>query len=138
MYSAIAKNLNNYTSVLVNHTDYKNPFITNYEHRSELNFGGRSVFDFTGGNKQFRFHWLNGVEWLHNNSNINVYGNKAGVQDTVQYKDVLHATQYFIFSQLNFNVSNNWKFEAGVSANQQLLKYKRTTDPVYNTYTNQK
>ena len=137
LYSAIAKNLNNYTSVLVNHTDYKNPFITNYEHRSELNFGGRSVFDFTGGNKQFRFHWLNGVEWLHNNSNINVYGNKAGVQDTVQYKDVLHATQYFIFSQLNFNVSNNWKFEAGVSANQQLLKYKRTTDPVYNTYTNQ-
>ncbi len=135
--SIFSNHFDNTTSFTLNHTDFENPFITNYEKRNELNYGGRTVFDYHNQNKQFGFHWLNGVEWQQNYSQINVYGNKAGVADTVQYKDVLYATQYYLFSQLNFSIGAKWKFEAGLSSNRQLLKYKRTTDPVYNYYTKQ-
>lgn len=125
LVSAFSNHFDNTTSLLLNHTNFKNPFITNFEMRDELNYGGRTVFDWHKKAGDIDFHFQNGIEWLQNHSKINVFGNKAGMADTVQYKDDLYATQYFIFSQFVASIKNKWVLQAGVSANRQQLKYAR-------------
>jgi iron complex outermembrane receptor protein len=70
------------------------------------------------------------MEWLYNHSNIDDYGNRAGKQDTVQFKDDIYAKQWFVFSQAQFQPGERWNITAGVSVNNQSYRYKRLTDPV--------
>jgi iron complex outermembrane recepter protein len=111
-----------------NHTSFTNPFITNYETRGETNFGAGTSLVYQAQKNNNRFQWINGLEWLTNHSLINDYGNKGGVPDTVQFKDDIHATQWFAFSQAQFSLQGKWVFTAGLSLNNQLFKYKRLTD----------
>jgi iron complex outermembrane receptor protein len=108
-----------------NHTSFQNPFITNYEKRDEKNFGA-------GTNLILRvkdFQWMNGMEWLYNQSAIDNYGNRSGVPDTVQYKDNVFANQWFAFSQAQFTPGHRWNLTAGISINNQSYRYSRLTDP---------
>ena len=52
------------------------------------------------------------------------------------YDDEVHVAQYFLFTQLNWQL-DNLTIQAGVSANQQLLKYNRVSDSVYNYWQQQ-
>jgi iron complex outermembrane receptor protein len=111
--------------VTANHTSFENPFITNYEKRNEKNFSA-------GTNLILRiknFQWMNGMEWLYNQSAIDNYGNRSGVPDTVQYKDNVFANQWFGFSQAQFTPGNRWNLTAGISINNQSYRYSRLTDP---------
>ncbi len=123
--SFISSKTDNITSLVLHHTAFDNPFITNYEMRRELNYGGRTMFDYHLQSRNSAFHFQNGMEWLQNHSKINVHGNKAGIKDTLQYSDDLFATQYNIFSQFVAEVKDKWVIQAGLSANQQRLKYAR-------------
>ncbi len=129
--SEFNSHFNNTTSVLLNHTDFKNPFITNYEKRNELNYGARAVFDYHTEKNNSSFHWLNGIEWLQNHSHINNYDNNGGTAGDIQYKDELYATQYFFFTQAILSLHNKFIIQTGLSANQQRLKYVRLSDSVY-------
>ncbi len=122
----------NTTSVTVNHTGFTNPFITNYEHRDELNYGARTVFEFD----KSVFKWLTGAEWQQNVSHINDYENNDGIKSSLMLDDDVHVQQYFLFTQLNVQVSR-FTVQAGVSANQQQLKYNRVSDSVYNYWQHQ-
>ncbi len=110
-----------------NHTAFSNPFITNYEKRAENNFGAGANLVFRSRSTQTSFQWINGVEWLYNHSQINVFGNRSGVQDTVQFKDNVYANQWFAFTQMQFTVGEKWNFTAGFSLNNQLYRYRRLT-----------
>jgi iron complex outermembrane recepter protein len=101
-------------------TWFANPFITNYEKRKEINVGFTARFVY----KHKFVQWITGVEWLNNNSSIDNYGNKQGLQDTLQYKDKVFANQWFGYSQLQLTVSKV-NIAVGVSINQQLYSYKR-------------
>ncbi len=114
--------------VTANHTAFTNPFITNYEKRSEDNMGIGSNLIFHTARAQTSFQWTNGAEWLYNRSTITDYGNRAGVADTVQLSDNVFANQWFVFSQAQLTVGDKWNFTAGVSLNNQSYRYKRLTD----------
>lgn len=112
-----------------NNTSFKNPFITNYEKRTEDNLGAGTNLIFRKKTVRTDFQWMNGVEWLYNHSSINDFGNRAGVPDTVQFKDNIFINQWFAFSQMQYTVDDKWNVTAGLSLNNQSYKYKRLTDP---------
>ena len=112
-----------------NNTSFKNPFITNYEKRTEDNLGAGTNLIFRQKTARTDFQWMNGVEWLYNHSSINDFGNRAGVADTVQFKDNVFINQWFAFSQMQYTIGDKWNVTAGISLNNQSFKYKRLTDP---------
>ncbi len=112
-----------------NHTDFTNPFITNYEKRGEANFAAGTTLTYQTKTTHSSFQWMNGAEWLSNHSMINDFGNRGGVADTVQFKDDVFAKQWFAFSQAQYIVDEKWSFTAGLSLNNQSYQYKRLTDP---------
>ncbi|MBN9295672.1 MAG: TonB-dependent receptor [Filimonas sp.] len=127
--SQIGKHFDNNTAVTINHTDFSNPFITNYEKRNEWNYGGRTAFRYHVEDKHIRFSGLIGGEWQQNKSNIDDYGNRAGKADTVQFKDIIKATQSFVFAQAQITINNRWHLQAGLSRNVLVYRFQRTTDP---------
>lgn len=122
----------NTTAVTVNHTDFKNPFITNYEKRDELNYGARTVFELN----VWKLNWLTGAEWQQNISHINNFANNGGVAGDLFYDDDVHVLQYFLFTQLNVKYKR-LTIQIGVSANRQQLKYNRISDSAYNFWQHQ-
>ena len=113
-----------------NHTSFTNPFITNYEKRNESNFGTGTNLTYQTKTLHTQFQWVNGVEWLYNHSLINDFGNRSGVEDTVQFKDDISVTQWFAFSQAQYSIDEKWTITAGLSLNNQSFQYKRVSDPV--------
>ncbi len=130
--SAFSNLWSNTTTITVNHTDFKNPFITNYEKRDELNYGARTVFEMNA----LKFKWLSGAEWQQNISHINNYDNNGGVAGDLMYDDDVHVQQYFLFTQANIQF-NKLTVQAGASLNRQQLKYDRVSDSVYNFWQHQ-
>lgn len=113
----------------LNHTSFANPFITNYEKRGEANIGAGTQMAYSIRKNNTRLQWINGVEWLHNHSLIDNFGNRAGKADTVQFKDDIYAIQWFAFSQAQLSLGEKWVLTAGLSLNSQSYRYKRITDP---------
>jgi len=110
----------------VQNTRFENPFITNYEYRNETNTStGIQLVKYPTNSA---LQWITGFEWLNNHSNIDDYGNKNGVVDTVQFKDNIFANQWLIYSQIQTIVAYKWHFNVGISINQQQYLYKRLTD----------
>ncbi|HEY2727918.1 MAG TPA: TonB-dependent receptor plug domain-containing protein, partial [Parafilimonas sp.] len=122
----------NTTSVTINNTGFRNPFITNYEKRNELNYGARTVFELNA----LKLKWLTGAEWQQNISHINNYDNNGGVAGDLMYDDDVHVQQYFLFTQVNLQFKR-LTVQAGASANKQQLKYNRVSDSVYNFWQHQ-
>ncbi len=124
----LGKNFFNTTSVVLSHTGFENPFITNYEFRDEFNLGGRTTIGFKPAASAIKFQWLNGFEWLRNKSEISNFGNLGGRPDTLQFKDEIFATQYFYFSQILLSPVNKISVQAGISVNHQQVKYARLSE----------
>lgn len=109
-------------------TDFKNPFITNYEQRREDNIGAGTQWQYSHRSGNHEWQLNTGAEWQYQHSLIENYGNKAGVKDTVQYKDKVFAVQWFLFTQLQYKYRERLSITAGVSTNQQSYRYRRLTD----------
>ena len=125
----VSDQISNTTSLLWSHTNFENPFTSNYEKRLENNYGGRTVFTFKDRQSKW-WQLLAGMEWLTGKYHIDNYGNQKGQIDTLQYKDRLSTTQLSMFTQLNLQMdrSGKWRMQAGLSLNQQRLRYRRTSD----------
>lgn len=89
----------NVTTVTANFTNFRNPFITNYETRDEDGWGLRSKFNFSGGIAGHAFRWTTGVELQQGFSTIDSTGNTGGVASGRKVQDRLKATQQFLFTQ---------------------------------------
>lgn len=128
--SNISSVIDNETALVFSHTDFKNPFTSNYEKRREINYGGRSVFTFHGPNSSSSWQLLAGVEWMGGNDHIDNYGNQQGIIDTVQYKDHLVLEKHSFFMQYGMDLDRpkKWHLQAGISTNQQRLSYSRLSD----------
>ncbi|WP_133176718.1 TonB-dependent receptor [Terrimonas sp.] len=118
----------NTTSVTFSYTDFKNPFILNYEKRYETNVGVRTKFSY---HKVLGIHDIKittGAEWQYNYSVINNYDNKGGVADAVQYKDKIGARQVYPFIQGGWQIGEKVQLQAGASTNFFTYHYQRLTD----------
>ena len=109
--------LSNVTAVVFNYTDFKNPFITNYEKRKETSRGLRTKFIYTAAIGAMPLKLIAGGEWQTTFANIDNYGNKNGIADTVQTKDEVNAYQRFYFAQADLDITSQLLFSAGASHN---------------------
>lgn len=110
--------LRNVLSVFGTYVDFSNPFITNYEQRYEGTYGLRTYFELNS-KPHTDYGWkINlGLEWQQTNSDINNYGNRAGMRDTAQTLDKIRTNQHFFFTRYVFDLYNRWHAEAALSLN---------------------
>jgi iron complex outermembrane receptor protein len=120
--------LSNVTSVAFNYTQFKNPFITNYEKRRETSGGIRSKFIYATKLAERSLKLIAGGEWQNTFSYIDNFGNRKGVADTVQTKDQVGATQQFYFAQTEWDITNKITLTTVASLNRFVYRYVRTSD----------
>lgn len=106
-------------------TAFKNPFITNFEERAEDNAGAGTQWQYKWGNDDHQWQWNTGIEWQYQFAAIDNFGNRRGMKDTLQFSDRVHASQWFMFTQLEYRFHQKWMLQVGVSSNEQLYRYKR-------------
>ena len=116
-------NLSNSTSVVVNHTRFKNPAIRNYERKTEQGFSTRSLFRFAKG----LFSSTLGGEYQYSFNNTATYGNRRGVSDTLQFNDEIGSRQFNAFIQTAFT-AGKFNVTAGVSYNNFHYSFLRVSD----------
>ena len=118
-YSTTFK-LNNHwktvSSFSASFTGFRNPFITNYERRNELNIGIRTKFVYEN-NKRIPYQWITGVEVQRGDYRIDSTGNIGGKPDANLVRDEVMAKQQFAFSQVNVDPFSFLKIQAGFSFN---------------------
>lgn len=124
---SINQNWSTEAGIVFHHTDFRNPFITNYEKRNETNFGSNGKLIYQQQFGQLKLQWLTGGELLTNHSKIDDYGNRGGEIDTVQFKDNVYINQWFAFTQIQMS-GKHFNINAGISANNQNYRYERLTD----------
>lgn len=128
LQTKLGEHWSNSTVLMLNHTGFRNPFITNYEVRNEWNYGGRTVFNYQAQHQRWQWHATAGGEWLQNRTDDNNYDNNGGVTGNVQYLDKLKATQSYLFAQGEVKWNSRWVLQAGVSRNVLVYHYRRVSD----------
>ncbi len=129
--------IKNVVSVFGSHVDFANPFITNYEQRSENTYGLRTYFEMAGIPKENLDWKLNlGVEWQQTNSQISNYGNNKGVKDTTQTSDNIHTNQHFIFGRYAADLFKRLHVEAALSLNWYEYDFKNIYPLNQSNFTN--
>ncbi|MGV3639118.1 MAG: TonB-dependent receptor [Adhaeribacter sp.] len=99
-------------------SDYRNPFITNYEQRAENNYGLRSYLEATGGEAQaLSWKWNLGGEWQRGQYNIATYDNNRGIRGNRRSEDDISPNQHFYFTRFTALVQEKLTAEAAVSLN---------------------
>ncbi len=115
-------------SLAFSYTDFRNPFLSNFETRAETNPGFRTKIAYRETFGKHILQLAGGVEWTYNYSVINNYGNRQGVRDTVQYKDRISASQFYPFLQGDWTIHKRLQVQAGISSNFYHFTYRRPTD----------
>lgn len=108
-------------------TEFNNPFITNYERRTDQGMGVRSVTRFaqTKG-PDVPTTLVFGGEWQYNRTGSRNFGNRRGQPDTLQTDDELRAKQWNVFVQEEINlVPAGLLLTAGLSHNRSGYDFTR-------------
>ncbi len=106
------------------YTDFKNPFITNYEKRYEHTLGLRTFLDYSINKVDLKAKVQLGVESASSGSAINNFNNAGGTATTMQAKDDLTADQTFAFLKFNLDISERLLIELGSSLNFYQYNYQ--------------
>ncbi|MFT5885696.1 MAG: iron complex outermembrane receptor protein [Arcticibacterium sp.] len=112
-------------SLFGNSSNLKNPFITNYEERTQKSFGARNKNIFKLGGEQIKSKAVLGFEYQQTNSVFDVYDNNAGTPGNNQFKETVDAFQSSIFGQIEIEFPSNIFLTGGLSLNQQMFNYER-------------
>lgn len=113
----------NTTGLYGSYTDFVNPTIRNYEKKYEKGFGGRTVFQY----QSAIFTHTMGAEIQQGYFNTGVYGNRAGVKDTLQFRAAIQSRQMNAFAQTVVQLPSNFILNAGLSVNQFYYGYEKTS-----------
>jgi iron complex outermembrane receptor protein len=123
----LTKNIDWQNFVVGTNTQFKNPFITNYETRHEKNasFGSHLIMRIQKPIGDFKI--VVGGEWQVQDAAINNYGNKKGVRDTLQFADLITTRQGFYFANASLRIKKKWLIEIGMSNAYMGYRYSRST-----------
>ena len=123
----LTKNIDWQNFMVGANTNFKNPFITNYEIRHEKNasFGSHLIMRVQKPIGDLKF--VIGGEWQVQDANINNYGNKRGVRDTLQFADQITTQQGFLFANASLRFKKKWFLELGMSNAFMRYDYYRST-----------
>ncbi len=112
-------------------TDFANPFITNYERRTDQGLGGRTITQFRLPDGPLPTTFTVGGELLRNFTVDRNFGNRQGVPDTIQTDEELTARQLTLFAQAETQLPARFRLTAGLSRND--VRYGFTRFPVQST-----
>ena len=123
----LTKNIDWQNFVVGANTQFKNPFITNYETRHEKNasFGSHLIMRLQKPIGDFKF--VVGGEWQVQHADIDNYGNKRGLRDTLQFSDLITTRQGFYFANASLRFKKKWLIEIGMSNAYMGYHYSRST-----------
>ncbi len=118
----------NVTAIYGMVSELQNPFITNYEIRNEQTFGGRTrtTYAFRTGNLSNRL--TVGGEFQKSDWVIRNFGNRGGKIDTLQTNDNVGAFNYFLFTQLETDLPQDFILTIGASYNRVKYDFLRISD----------
>ncbi|MET0243226.1 MAG: TonB-dependent receptor [Flavitalea sp.] len=123
----ISSKFENVTSLYGAYSQVRNPSLRNYEKRNEPHFGGRTVFKYTEDLGSSDLKIVAGAEAQQGFSNVKVFGNRLGVQDSLQTDDEITNLQYFVFAQAELELHSGWIFTAGASLNRSDIDFSRVS-----------
>jgi iron complex outermembrane receptor protein len=104
-------------SVFTSYTDFKNPFITNYEHRKEFTLGIRTYVEYSKNVDNVNWKFDLGFEGSKTNTDFVNADNNYGSPAALQASDKLNAATNFGFAHLNVDIFRKLLLELSVSAN---------------------
>lgn len=133
----ISNRLKHVISIFGTHTDFENPFITNYEFRDENNIGFRTYFNLSD-RVQDHFTWLlsTGIEWQKGNTKIQNYDNNGGTQGNEQSGDKLKSDQHFYFVRFGADWNKRFFLELATSLNYYDYSFKNLFPNAETAYSN--
>ncbi|GHB81724.1 TonB-dependent receptor [Persicitalea jodogahamensis] len=105
--------------------DFDNPFITNYEKRNELGFGGRNIWVFSGDVGNLNLQWTSGFEWQYGKSTQRNYNNDKGVPNGFQTSEDIRSNALTAFTQAEIKLFRSLTLNAGASFNANRFGYER-------------
>lgn len=132
----------NTTVMYASVTDFRNPFITNYERRADQSLGGRTVTRWQAISQGVPTVVTFGGEFQNVFTVNRNYGNRRGQLDTLQTDDELKALQWMGFVQLESTLPKGFLLTAGLSRNdvrygftrfskRPITEQKRSFEPVW-------
>ncbi len=125
--------LSHTVSIFGSHTDFENPFITNYEFRKENNLGIRTWISYKNNNReQFQWQMQLGFEGQKGWNKIDNYNNEQGIAAAPQAKDNLTNTQNSFFYRTMARFYKRWTIEASLGLNQAAISYKQRYPQIAN------
>ena len=114
------------TSFTTSFTSFINPFITQFEKRTESNLGLRTKLIYEKNNTAVPLQWVTGAEVQRGKYKIDSSGNNKGVTNGISVVDQVSAKQLFAFSQLSLTPVRFIKIQTGLSVNAYDYQLKRT------------
>ena len=105
---SLNSNWKNFILLQTSYTDFKNPFISNYEERKEKNFQGRMYFDYEKQVENLKLNTRFGTEMGMNSTNFRNFDNNSGKKGKPQKFDDLNTYQAFYYINQHFEYSSKW------------------------------
>ncbi len=121
----ITKNISYLLALFGSYTDFKNPFITNYEKRIEKNWGLRSYLSLDREDAALSWQMQFGFEAIKGSSDIDNYNNNSGIPGAVQAKDDMTNSQWSVFYRAQVEFVKNWHMEGSIGLNGSHIYYDR-------------
>lgn len=121
LYSDLGKGFFNLTGISGDIEKFKNPAIRNYERKSENGINTRTLNSYRRNNFQADL----GAEFQHHFTNTSTFGNREGVEDSLQYNDHIAVNQLNVFVQARYRFSNRLTLDAGLSYNNFRYSFQR-------------
>lgn len=123
-------------SVFTSYTDFKNPFITNYEHRKEFTLGVRTYVEYEKNSKDVNWKFNLGLESGGTSTNDVNSDNNYGQPGALQASDKLKAATNFGFANINVDIFKKLLLEISTSANLYKYNYESFYPVVVGKQTN--
>lgn len=123
--SQLRDNLSHHIAVYGSSTDFKNPFITNYEIREESNLGLRTYLSWDKSINEKSFQMQFGAEGTLGWGTIDNYDNDKGNKTKLQAEDELNNQTWNLFYRGQVEVLKNWNIEASIGLNGNNVDYKK-------------
>lgn len=119
----INENLFHHIAVYGSNTDFKNPFISNFEVRNENNIGFRTFLSWNKIGIKRNIQMQIGAEATFGWNKIDNYDNEKGVKGNLQAKDDLDNQSINLFYRTQIEILKNWNVEASLGLNKNSISY---------------
>ena len=116
--AGFSANLKHVLSVFGTLTDFKNPFITNYEERDEKNIGFRTYLEYNLRQSEFDLSFYAGSEGQWGTQRFSNYDNNSGVKGMLFARDTADITSVFYFARTTLTIRDRFTAEISASLNQ--------------------